>query len=223
MARIVMKFGGTSTANTQNLRICAKHVARKAKTGQQIVVVVSAPAGMTDQLIARIEEADPTGQHLDEADVVLAAGEQINAGLMVMCLRELGLAARSWLGWQAGLITDENFGKARLATAKTDALLDSLVAGEIVVLAGFQGVTPSGRISTLGRGGSDVSAVALASALAATRCDIYTDVQGVFSADPAIVPTAELLTSISAAEMLEMASSGAKVLHGRSVELAMAK
>ncbi len=223
MARIVMKFGGTSTADNDCLRICAEHIAREVKAGYQVAVVVSAPAGMTNELGVRMAKLDPDHQHKDEADLVLSSGEQINAGLLVMMLRQMGYRARSWTGWQAGLITDDNHGQARLRTAASQQFCDDLDRGNIAVLTGFQGVTITGKITTLGRGGSDVSAVALAAAIAADRCDIYTDVDGVFTADPSIVPEARLISRLSASEMLEMASNGAKVLHSRAVELALAE
>ncbi|MBL4595328.1 MAG: aspartate kinase [Robiginitomaculum sp.] len=223
MTRIVMKFGGTSAANPANLRICAQRVAEEVAKGHQVAVAVSAPAGMTDDLTGRIAEFDQQNKSLDEADLILSAGEQINAGLMAMALRELGLEARSWTGWQAGFITDDNHGQARIRAAETHALCASLDAGQIAVLTGFQGVTKAGRVTTFGRGGTDLSAVALAHAIGAERCDIYTDVTGVFTADPRIVPTAKHIASLTPIEMLEMASNGAKVLHTRSVELALGK
>lgn len=223
MTRIVMKFGGTSTADTAALRLCATHIAREVKAGLEVAVVVSAPAGMTNELTERINEVDPAQQHLDEVDLILSSGEQINAGLLVLLLRQIGISARSWTGWQAGFITDNNHGNARLEQAQSKTLCDALAMGEVAVLTGFQGITEQGRITTLGRGGSDVSAVALAAALHADRCDIYTDVTGVFTADPAIVPTAQPIARLAPEEMLELASNGAKVLHSRSLELALAK
>ncbi|MBN4047838.1 aspartate kinase [Oceanicaulis sp. AH-315-P02] len=223
MARIVMKFGGTSSANIDALRLCAKHVARQLNSGDEVAVVISAPSGMTAELSKKISEVDEKSRHLDEADLILSSGEQINAGLLVIILREMGLKAKSWSGWQAGLITDDNHGEARLIEARTGDLCDSLKAGEIAVMTGFQGVSKEGRITTLGRGGSDVSAVALATAIQADRCDIYTDVAGVFTADPAIEENAKLILKLSPEEMLELASSGTKVLHSRSVELAMSE
>ncbi|MCF6292402.1 MAG: aspartate kinase [Robiginitomaculum sp.] len=223
MARIVMKFGGTSSANTDALRLCAKHVARQLNSGDEVAVVISAPSGMTAELSKKISEVDEKSKHLDETDLILSSGEQINAGLLVIILREMGLKARSWNGWQAGLITDDNHGEARIIEARTGDLCDSLKAGEVAVMTGFQGVTKECRITTLGRGGSDVSAVALATAIQADRCDIYTDVAGVFTADPAIEKNAKLIPELSPEEMLELASSGTKVLHSRSVELAMSE
>ncbi len=223
MARIVMKFGGTSTANTETLRVCAARVAEEVLAGHQVAVVVSAPAGMTDDLTARINEFDPNHHHLDEADLVLSSGEQINAGLLAMALRQLGHSARSWTGWQSGFITDGNHGQARLSETKSQDLIASLEQGHVAVLTGFQGISEAGRITTLGRGGSDVSAVALATAINADRCDIYTDVTGVFTADPRMVTEAKRIDVLSSEEMLEMASSGAKVLHTRSVELALSE
>jgi aspartate kinase len=178
---------------------------------------------MTAKLSKRISDIDKKSIHLDEADLILSSGEQINAGLLVIILREMGFKARSWLGWQAGFITDDNHGEARLIEARTGELCGNLKAGEVAVMAGFQGVNEKGRITTLGRGGSDVSAVALAVAIRADRCDIYTDVTGVFTADPAIEKNAKLIPELSPEEMLELASSGTKVLHSRSVELAMSE
>lgn len=223
MARIVMKFGGTSTADNACLQVCAEHIAREVKAGHQIAAVVSAPAGMTNELSSRMSELDPMGQNLDEADVVLSSGEQINAGLLVMLLRQMGMQARSWTGWQAGMLTDDSFGQARLQAAASPQFCESLKTGCVAVLTGFQGVTANGRITTFGRGGSDLSAVALAAAINAERCDIYTDVAGVFTADPTIVPEAKLVSRLNHSEMLELASNGAKILHSRAVELALAE
>ncbi len=223
MARIVMKFGGTSMADHAKLQICAGIIAEQAKKGHQVAVVVSAPAGMTNDLTARIAQITGKDHRSDEADVILSSGEQINAGLLALTLRELGFKARSWTGWQAGFITDDNHGHARLSDARSHDLCKSLDDGAIAVLTGFQGVTENGRITTLGRGGSDLSAVALATAIAADRCDIYTDVEGVFTTDPRIEDKAQRIAHLSAESALEMASNGAKVLHSRSVELALSE
>eukprot|EP00752_Nemacystus_decipiens_P017074 g15291.t1 len=220
MARIVMKFGGTSVADIERIANAAGRVKREAEAGNQVAVVVSAMAGVTNQLVGYV---DQTSRVYDarEYDAIVASGEQVTAGLMALRLQELGVAARSWLGWQIPIRTDEVHGKARIAEIGTEALLPRLQSGEVAVVAGFQGVSPRGRIATLGRGGSDTTAVALAAALEAERCDIYTDVDGVYTTDPRIVAKARKLERISHEEMLEMASLGAKVLQTRSVELAM--
>jgi aspartate kinase len=220
MARIVQKFGGTSVADIERIRSVARRVKREADAGNEVAVVVSAMAGVTNQLVAWTDSFGAIAdQH--EYDVVVASGEQVTAGLTALALRELGLAARSFLGWQVPIETDRSHGKARITDIPTSALDSALTAGEIPVIAGFQGVAPGGRISTLGRGGSDTSAVALAAALKAERCDIFTDVDGVYTTDPRIVAKAKKLDKITYEEMLEMASLGAKVLQTRSVELAM--
>ncbi|HEV8016884.1 MAG TPA: aspartate kinase [Stellaceae bacterium] len=220
MARIVQKFGGTSVADIERIKSVARRVKREADAGNEVAVVVSAMAGVTNQLVAWSNSfgaiPDP-----HEYDVVVASGEQVTAGLTALALRELGLAARSYLGWQVPIETDAAHGKARIGAIPTAALVSALTAGEIPVVAGFQGVAPGSRISTLGRGGSDTSAVALAAALKAERCDIFTDVDGVYTSDPRIVAKAKKLDKITYEEMLEMASLGAKVLQTRSVELAM--
>jgi aspartate kinase len=220
MARIVQKFGGTSVADIERIKSVARRVKREADAGNEVAVVVSAMAGVTNQLVAWSNSfgaiPDP-----HEYDVVVASGEQVTAGLTALALRELGLAARSYLGWQVPIETDAAHGKARIGAIPTAALVSALTAGEIPVVAGFLGVAPGSRISTLGRGGSDTSAVALAAALKAERCDIFTDVDGVYTSDPRIVAKAKKLDKITYEEMLEMASLGAKVLQTRSVELAM--
>lgn len=222
MARIVMKFGGTSTADTQALMACIAHIGRERAKGNEVAVVVSAPAGMTDHLLTRIGEVTGDAPDHAESDLVLAAGEQVNAGLMALLLQREGIPARSFTGWQAGFITDNAHGAARIDTAHVDDLVNWLPHG-VAVLTGFQGMTAQGRVTTLGRGGSDVSAVALAAAVKADRCDIFTDVDGVYTADPRIVPNAAMLDELGAEEALEMASSGAKVLHSRAVELALSE
>ncbi len=223
MTRLVMKFGGTSSADPDRLNACAALIADRAAAGMHIAVVVSAPAGMTDQLAGDVMHADPDGQWPDEGDAVLAAGEQINAALLAMALRRKGLKARSLTGWQAGVLTDAHHSRAKIQCVEADHVGALIDAGTIAVVAGFQGIGADGRITTLGRGGSDLSAVALAAALEAGACEIYTDVEGVYSADPRIVSTAKALPHLSYEELLEMASQGAKVMQSRSVELAMAK
>ncbi|WP_028967231.1 aspartate kinase [Sphingomonas phyllosphaerae] len=220
MARIVMKFGGTSMAGIERIRSVAARVKREAAAGNQVAVVVSAMAGETDRLVGFCREASPLYDPR-EYDVVVAAGEQITSGLLAIALQAIGVPARSWLGWQLPIHTDEAFAKARIGTIDTQALDASLSAGEVAVIPGFQGVTADGRITTLGRGGSDTSAVAMAAAMKADRCDIYTDVDGVYTTDPRIVPRARKLAKVTYEEMLELASVGAKVLQTRSVGLAM--
>ncbi|MCA3263030.1 MAG: aspartate kinase [Telmatospirillum sp.] len=220
MARLVLKFGGTSVANIERIRNAAVHVKRAVDAGHEVAVVVSAMSGVTNQLVAWVNEIskfyDPR-----EYDAVVATGEQVTSGLMALTLQEMGLKARSWQGWQIPLRTDATHSKARIEGIDTDGLSAALAADEVAVVAGFQGVADGARVTTLGRGGSDTSAVALAAALKAVRCDIYTDVDGVYTCDPRIVPKARKLDKITYEEMLEMASLGAKVLQTRSVELAM--
>ncbi|VXC83138.1 aspartate kinase [Sphingomonas sp. 8AM] len=220
MARIVMKFGGTSMAGIERIRSVAARVKREAAAGNQVAVVVSAMAGETDRLVGFCREASPLYDPR-EYDVVVAAGEQITSGLLAIALQAIGVPARSWLGWQLPINTDDAFAKARIGTIDTAALDASLSAGEVAVIPGFQGVSAEGRITTLGRGGSDTSAVAVAAAMKADRCDIYTDVDGVYTTDPRIVPRARKLAKVTYEEMLELASVGAKVLQTRSVGLAM--
>jgi aspartate kinase len=220
MARIVMKFGGTSMAGTQRIRRVAQIVKRQIEHGDEVAVVVSAMAGDTDRLVNFCREAnalyDPA-----EYDVVVASGEQVTAGLLAMTLQALGCKARSWMGWQMPIHTDNAHAKARIGTIESEALVASMARGEIAVIPGFQGLTDDNRITTLGRGGSDTSAVAVAAAVKADRCDIYTDVDGVYTTDPRIVTRARKLTAVTYEEMLELASVGAKVLQTRSVGLAM--
>ncbi|WP_112381870.1 aspartate kinase [Sphingomonas carotinifaciens] len=220
MARIVMKFGGTSMAGIERIRNVAARVKREVEAGNQVAVVVSAMAGETDRLVGFCREAsslyDPR-----EYDVVVSAGEQITSGLLAITLQAMGVPARSWLGWQLPIHTDSAFAKARIGTIDTNALDRSLDAGEVAVIPGFQGVAEDNRVTTLGRGGSDTSAVAVAAAMKAERCDIYTDVDGVYTTDPRIVPRARKLSKVTYEEMLELASVGAKVLQTRSVGLAM--
>ncbi len=226
MSRLVMKFGGTSVADLERIRRVARLVEAERRTGKQIAVVVSAMAGRTNELVAWTDGAGRAAQGLpesdDEYDTVVASGEQITSGLLAMTLRNIGVPAKSWLGWQVPIITDEAHGRARIDDIPPANLLAALGRGEVAVIAGFQGVTRGGRVTTLGRGGSDTSAVAIAAALDAS-CDIYTDVDGVYTTDPRIESRARRLSRVSYEEMLEMASLGAKVLQTRSVELAMAK
>jgi aspartate kinase len=215
-----MKFGGTSVADIERIKAVAERVKREVDAGHQPAVVVSAMAGATNQLvgwtnaIARLHDAR-------EYDAVVASGEQVTAGLTAIALQEIGVSARSWLGWQIPIRSDDAHGKARIQDIETDELLRRMEAGEVPVVAGFQGLGSDNRITTLGRGGSDTSAVALAAALKADRCDIFTDVDGVYTTDPRIVAKARKLDKITYEEMLEMASLGAKVLQIRSVEMAM--
>jgi aspartate kinase len=220
MARIVMKFGGTSMAGTERIRNVAQRVKREVDAGNHVAVVVSAMAGETDRLVNFCREAsslyDPR-----EYDVVVAAGEQVTSGLLAIALQSLGVQARSWLGWQLPIRTSDAHAAARITEIDTDALNAALAAGQVAVIPGFQGLAPDDRVSTLGRGGSDTSAVAVAAAMKADRCDIYTDVDGVYTTDPRIVPRARKLKKVTYEEMLELASVGAKVLQTRSVGLAM--
>ena len=220
MARLVMKFGGTSVADLDRIRNVATHVKREVEAGHQVAVVVSAMAGTTNQLVTWTKEAAAL-HDAREYDAVVSAGEQISVGLLAIALQELGVSARSWLGWQIPILTDDAHGAARIADIDAAKLGQRIDQGQVAVIAGFQGISPDGRIATLGRGGSDTSAVAVAAALNAERCDIYTDVDGVYTTDPRIVSKAQKLDKISYEEMLEMASLGAKVLQTRSVELAM--
>ena len=220
MARIVQKFGGTSVAGIDRIKNVARRVKREVDSGNEVAVVVSAMAGATNQLvdwtnqIARLHDAR-------EYDVVVASGEQVTAGLLALALQDLGIDARSWLGWQIPIQTNGMHGRARIAEIAVKELSARLARGQVAVVAGFQGLGPDSRVTTLGRGGSDTSAVALAAALAAERCDIFTDVDGVYTSDPRIVAKARKLDRITYEEMLEFASQGAKVLQTRSVEMAM--
>src|SRR5918996_284721 len=234
MALLVLKFGGTSVADIDRIRNVALHVKREVDAGHACAVVVSAMAGVTNQLVAFVEQAwgfkerqnsngGEASAHYDgrEYDAVVSSGEQVTSGLLALVLLSMGLKARSWQGWQIPLHTDAAHRAARITGVDVGAIKHRMLDGEIAVVAGFQGIAPGNRISTLGRGGSDTSAVALAAALQAERCDIYTDVEGVYTTDPRVVPKAHRLDRISYEEMLEMASQGAKVLQTRSVELAM--
>ncbi len=220
MARIVMKFGGTSVADLDRIRNVAQRVKREVEAGNQVAVVVSAMAGTTNQLVAWVNGIAKL-HDTKEYDAVVASGEQVTAGLTALALQEIGVPARSWLGWQIPIHTDDTHGKARITDIPGDNLNAAFDQGEVAVIAGFQGVTEDGRITTLGRGGSDTSAVGIAAAIKADRCDIYTDVDGVYTTDPRIVTKARKLDKISYEEMFEMASLGAKVLQPRSVEMAM--
>jgi aspartate kinase len=220
MARIVQKFGGTSVADLDRIQNAACRVKREVDAGHEIAVVVSAMAGATNQLVEWTRQLNRL-HDAREYDVVVASGEQVTAGLMALSLQALGVNARSWLGWQIPIRTDEVHGKARIETIATAELEKCFAEGQVAVVAGFQGIGPHGRITTLGRGGSDTSAVALAAALKADRCDIFTDVDGVYTTDPRIVAKAQKLSRITYEEMLEMASQGARVLQTRSVEMAM--
>src|ERR671929_702677 len=219
MARIVMKFGGTSMAGIERIRSVAARVRREAEAGNQVPVVVSAMAGETDRLVQLCREAAPLHDP-SEYDVVVASGEQVTAGLLAMTLQAMGLKARSFMGWQLVRASGVH-GNARVEAIEAATLDEALSGGTVAVIPGFQGVSDDGRLATLGRGGSDTSAVAIAAGVKADRCDIYTDVDGVYTTDPRIVPKARKLERISYEEMLELASVGAKVLQTRSVELAM--
>jgi aspartate kinase len=220
MARIVQKFGGTSVADVERIKNAAQRVKREVDAGNEVVVVVSAMAGATNQLVGWASAMSPL-HDAREYDAVVASGEQVTAGLMALALQDLGVDARSWLGWQVPIRTDEVHGKARIEAIETAEVERRLAAGQVAVVAGFQGLGPGGRVTTLGRGGSDTSAVAMAAALKAERCDIFTDVDGVYTTDPRIVAKARKLNRITYEEMLEMASQGAKVLQTRSVAMAM--
>lgn len=220
MARIVQKFGGTSVANTDRIKAVALRVKKEVDAGNQVAVVLSAMSGETNKLVDFVTTMSKL-YDAREYDAVVATGEQVTVGLLALALQDLGIPARSWLGWQIPIHTSGVHGKARIEAIETEHLEVRLSRGEVCVVAGFQGLGPDNRITTLGRGGSDTSAVALAAALGADRCDIYTDVDGVYTTDPRITPKARKIDKITYEEMLEMASVGAKVLQTRSVELAM--
>lgn len=217
---IVQKYGGTSVANLERIRKVAERIAQYKKKGHELVVVVSAMAGETDRLIKLAKEITPEPP-LRELDMLVSTGEQVTSSLLAITLQSMGYKAVSLLGYQVPIFTTDLFTKARIKDIKIEKIKRELSENKIVVVAGFQGVTEMGDITTLGRGGSDTTAVALAAALKADLCEIYTDVEGVYTADPRIVPNARKLPKVSYEEMLEMASSGAKVLEMRSVELAM--
>ncbi|RUT29491.1 aspartate kinase [Arsenicitalea aurantiaca] len=216
-----MKFGGTSVADVERIRQAARHVKREVDAGNEVAVVVSAMSGKTNELVGWVNSASRL-HDAREYDAVVASGEQVTAGLMAIVLSDMGIPSRSFAGWQVPIHTDDAHGAARITGIEPEALTSRMAEGIVPVVTGFQGVSPSGRITTLGRGGSDTSAVAVAAAVGADRCDIYTDVDGVYTTDPRIVPKAQRLNRIAFEEMLEMASLGAKVLMIRSVELAMA-
>jgi aspartate kinase len=220
MARIVMKFGGTSVANIERIRNVARHVKREIDHGNEVAVVVSAMSGKTNELVGWVREISSLYDER-EYDAIVASGEQVTSGLLALALQNLGMNARSWQGWQIPVKTDNTHGSARIMDIDAHELIAQFAKKQVAVVAGFQGIAPDSRIATLGRGGSDTSAVALAAAIKADRCDIYTDVDGVYTTDPRIEPKAKRLQKISFEEMLEMASLGAKVLQVRSVELAM--
>ncbi len=220
MARLVMKFGGTSVADIPRIRNVARHVRREVDAGHEVAVVVSAMSGKTNELVGWTRDCAPF-HDAREYDAVVASGEQVTSGLLAIALQEAGVNARSWQGWQIPIRTDGAHGAARVVSIDGARLVERLQQGQVAVIAGFQGIGPDNRISTLGRGGSDTSAVAVAAAIGADRCDIYTDVDGVYTTDPRIVPKARRLDRVSFEEMLEMASLGAKVLQVRSVEMAM--
>jgi aspartate kinase len=221
MARIVMKFGGTSVGDLDRIRNVAQRVKREVLAGNQVAVVVSAMSGVTNQLVKYCTDLSPL-HDAREYDAVVATGEQVTSGLLAICLQENGVDARSWQGWQLPIQTDTAHGKARIQSIDGSDLIRRMTElNQVAIVAGFQGLAPDNRVTTLGRGGSDTSAVALAAAIKADRCDIYTDVDGVYTTDPRIVPRAKKLEKISYEEMLELASVGAKVLQTRSVELAM--
>ncbi|MGE3623979.1 MAG: aspartate kinase [Bdellovibrionales bacterium] len=217
---LVLKFGGTSVGDIDRVKNAASKVAAEVQKGHKVAVVVSAMAGVTDQLIGYCRAIAPLYDRR-EHDAIVSSGEQVTAGLMALALQQRGITARSWQGWQVPLRTDSTFSKARITEIEASNLRQRIENGEVGVMAGFQGIADDGSITTLGRGGSDTSAVALAIALKADRCDIYTDVDGVYTTDPRIVTKAHKLPRISYEEMLELASLGAKVLQTRSVELAM--
>ncbi len=223
MALIVQKFGGTSVGNIERIHHVAERVAREVRAGNRVIAVVSAMAGITDELVGYVREVSTLEdvEAYADHDMVVSAGEMVTAGLLALRLRSIGILARAWAGWQVPVVTDGMYGRARVEEIKTEQVNKSLDAGRVAVITGFQGVTEDGRITTLGRGGSDTSAVALAAAFKAERCDIYTDVDGVYTADPRIVTRARKLERVTFEEMLEMASLGAKILQTRSVEMAM--
>lgn len=219
MGLIVQKFGGTSVGSIERILHVAETVKAEAEKGNQVVVVVSAMGKTTDQLVSMAKKVSPQ-PNKREMDMLLTTGEQVTIALLSMALIEKGFDAVSFTGWQAGIVTEPVHSNARIAKIKTEAIKEQLQAGKIVIVAGFQGITEDGEITTLGRGGSDTTAVALAAALKADKCDIYTDVTGVFTTDPRYVKNARKLLSVSYDEMLELANLGAGVLHPRAVEFA---
>ena len=223
MSIVVQKYGGTSVADLERIRQVAERVARHVRAGECVCVVLSAMAGETNKLVGFVGGLDAQSFDPAEYDAVVASGEQVTVGLLSIALQAIGVPARSFTGWQAGIKTDATHGKARIVEIDPAPVMAALDAGQVAVVAGFQGLAPAGRIATLGRGGSDTSAVAMAAALAAERCDIFTDVDGVYTSDPRVVTKAHKLDRITYEEMLELASLGAKVLQTRSVALAMAQ
>ena len=227
MARIVMKFGGTSVADLERIYNVARHVKREVDAGNQVAVVVSAMSGKTNELVNWVQNmpkvcgASAPIYDAREYDAIVASGEQVTSGLLAIALQSIGVEARSWQGWQIPIKTDNAHGAARIQDIDGSEIIRRMELGQVAVVAGFQGIGPDNRIATLGRGGSDTSAVAVAAAVKADRCDIYTDVDGVYTTDPRVEPKAKRLSKITFEEMLEMASLGAKVLQVRSVELAM--
>ena len=227
MARIVMKFGGTSVADLDRIRNVARHVKRETDAGHEVAVIVSAMAGKTNELVDWVQNmplvagANAPFYDAREYDAIVSSGEQVTSGLLAIALQSMGVDARSWQGWQIPVRTDNAHAAARITDIDGTELIKRFGMGQVAVVSGFQGLGPDNRVATLGRGGSDTSAVALAAAVNAGRCDIYTDVDGVYTTDPRIVPEARRLVKISFEEMLEMASLGARVLQVRSVELAM--
>ncbi|MDU6244565.1 MAG: aspartate kinase, partial [Bradyrhizobium sp.] len=222
MGRLVLKFGGTSVANIDRIRNVARHVKREVDAGHEVAVVVSAMSGKTNELVAWCTEASPM-HDAREYDAVVASGEQVTSGLLAIVLQSMGIQARSWQGWQIPIKTSDAHASARIVDIDGSELIQRFQERkEVAVIAGFQGINPAtNRITTLGRGGSDTSAVAIAAAIKANRCDIYTDVDGVYTTDPRVVPKAKRLDKIAFEDMLELASQGAKVLQVRSVELGM--
>lgn len=220
MARIVQKFGGTSVADIERIKSVALRVKAEIDAGNEVLVVMSAMAGVTNQLVQYVNDINARFD-LREYDSVVSSGEQVTCGLMALALQEIGVPARSWLAWQIPILTDDGHGKARIVDIAVEEIETCLAAGEVAVVTGFQGLGPDNRVTTLGRGGSDTSAVALAAALNADRCDIFTDVDGIYTTDPHIVAKARKLDKITYEEMLEMASLGSRVLQTRSVEMAM--
>ena len=227
MARIVMKFGGTSVADLERIYNVARHVKREVEAGNQVAVVVSAMSGKTNELVGWVQNmpkvcgASSPFYDAREYDTIVASGEQVTSGLLAIALQSIGVDARSWQGWQIPIKTDNAHGAARIQEIDGSEIIRRMEMGQVAVVAGFQGLGPDNRVATLGRGGSDTSAVAIAAGVKADRCDIYTDVDGVYTTDPRLEPKAKRLSKISFEEMLEMASLGAKVLQVRSVELAM--
>ena len=219
--RIVQKYGGSSLSTPEKLQTAAQRIRQLAQQGAQVIVVVSAQGDTTDELIEKAHLLNPRGS-AREMDAYLSAGEQLSASLMAMTLEAMGIPAVSLCGWQAGLRTDDTFGNARILGLGNDRILKELENGNVVVVAGFQGVTAAGDITTLGRGGSDTTAVALAAFLQADLCQIFTDVDGIYDRDPRRYPDAQRFTEISYEKMLHLIQNGAQVLHDRSVELARA-